>query len=531
MVAQNRAHGGTALAEAVRAAYREGQSDYLLEPLILADARGEPLGPIEDGDAVIFCCRRGEREIQLTEAFTEAGFSHFPRRAVQDLTFVILTRYHEKFNHLPIAFAPLEIPGALGEIVSRAGLRQLRVAESEKFAHVTFFFNDGRHQPFAGEQDVCIPSPKGIPFEQVPALSLLQVADAVIDGIESGHDLIVTNFANGDVIGHTPNCRAKVQCAEIVDAQVGRVVEAALAANYVVLVTADHGNLEEMLHPDGSPHVAHTANPVALLAIDRHAPTPFDLSDGKLADVAPTILSFLGIEQPPEMSGQRLLKGAGEGQPRRVLLIILDGWGIGRRDSSNPIYLARTPAWDALTGAFPPARLQAAGSAVGLQAGKAGNSEAGHLNLGAGRIVLQDDSRLELAMEDGSFFSNPILRRTITETGARQSTLHLIALLSEKSSHGSSDYPLALLKMAKASGLERVNLHLIFDGRSTEPGSAPDMLTKFERQIAEIGIGQIVSGVGRGLALDRDGNYAKTRRAYEAMVSGAGRRWPANARG
>ena len=131
-----------------------------------------PLGRIKDGDSVIFCCRRGEREIQLTEAFTEAGYDHFPRPDFQDLTFVILTLYHEKFKDLPVAFAPSKITDTLGEVISRAGLSQLHTAESEKFSHVTFFFNGGNNQPFAGEDDVRIPSPKGIPFDQVPELSL-----------------------------------------------------------------------------------------------------------------------------------------------------------------------------------------------------------------------------------------------------------------------------------------------------------------------------------------------------------------------
>ena len=159
-------HGATALAEAVRAAYRTGQTDYALEPLVAVDAEGAPVGRIADGDAVVFCCRRGEREIQLTEAFTEPGFDRFPRPQLRNLTFVPLTLYHEKFKDLPVAFAPSQIPDTLGEIVSRAGLRQLRVAESEKYAHVTFFLNGGNSQPFAGEDDLRIPSPVGIPYEQ-----------------------------------------------------------------------------------------------------------------------------------------------------------------------------------------------------------------------------------------------------------------------------------------------------------------------------------------------------------------------------
>jgi len=518
------ARGGVALAHTVRELYSEGQSDYALEPIVLVDAQGEPIGRIKDGDAVVFCCRRGEREIQLTEAFAEPGFDRFPRPDFHNLTFVILTLYHGKFKDLPVAFAPTKLKDTLGEIVGRANLRQLRVAESEKFAHVTFFLNGGNNQPFAGEEDVCVPSPKGIPFDQIPELSLAQVADQVVRGIEKQYDLIVTNFANGDVIGHTQNRDAKIKCARLVDARLGQVVEAALAAEYVVLVTADHGNLEEMTNSDGTPNVSHTANPVPFILIDPRAKSPAVLREGRLADLAPTILRALGIAQPDAMNGASLAPGYDWGGRRRLLLVILDGWGIGKNDDANPIFVAETPVWDNLTRRYPCTQLQAAGDAVGLGPGKAGNSEAGHMNIGAGRVVLQDDVRLDLAMKDGSFYTNEILCRAIHEVKQRNASLHLIGLLTEKSSHGSIDYPLALLRMAKANDLDKVYVHIIFDGRSTEPGSAPALLEKLERQVDEIGVGQIVSGVGRGIALDRDGNYAKTQRAYDAFVLGVGKK-------
>ncbi len=518
-------YGAAALAEAVRAAYRAGQTDYALEPLVAVDAAGAALGRIEDGDAVIFCCRRGEREIQLTEAFTEADFSRFPRRALHDLAFVILTLYHEKFHGLPVAFAPAQVAGTLGEAVSRAGLRQLRVAESEKYAHVTFFLNGGSSRPFPGEDDIRLPSPAGIPYEQVPELSLAEVAAAVTGGIAAGYDLIVTNFANGDVIGHTASRPAKLACAEAVSARLGQVVDAALAADTVVFITADHGNLEVMTHPDGTPHVAHTANLVPFIAVDPRAPAAVALratGAASLADVAPTILAALGVAPPAALEGTDLAPEHDWGGPRKVLLVILDGWGLGCEDETNPIHLAPTPAWDELVARCGMARLQAAGTAVGLGAGKPGNSEAGHMNIGAGRVILQDDVRLDLALQDGTFAANPILLNAVLGVKRRGKRLHLIGLLSERSSHGAIDYPLALLRMAAAHGLSDACLHLIFDGRSTAPGSAPDLLEALERRLAEIGVGRVVSGVGRGIALDRSGNYAKTRRAYEAMVDGIG---------
>jgi 2,3-bisphosphoglycerate-independent phosphoglycerate mutase len=514
--------GGNAIAEIVKGLYCEGQSDYGMDPIVRVDAQSQPIGRIKDGDAVIFCCRRGEREIELTEAFTEADFSYFPRQNLPNLEFAILTLYHEKFVHLPVAFAPVNISDTLGEIVSRAGLRQLRCAESEKFAHITFFLNGGRSEPFLGETDIRIPSPKGIPFDQVPELSLPLVSDEVIHGIEQGYDLIVTNFANGDVIGHTTNRESKIQCAECIDSNLGRVVEAALTAEYVVLVTADHGNLEELFSSNGSPHVAHTTNPVEMILLDPLAAASANLHDGKLADIAPTILSALGCEQSPAMDGHSLASDDIWGGRRKVLLIILDGWGNGKADDSNPIFLGHTPVWDDLLQHYPTCHLHASGDAVGLQKGKPGNSEAGHTNIGAGRIVFQDDVRLDRAILDGSFYNNQVFLRLMNNVIDRQSSLHLLALLTEKSSHGSIDYPLALLKIAKVCGVKEVYVHVIFDGRSTEPGSAPALLKKFETRMAEIGLGQIVSGIGRGIALDRDGNYARIKRAYDCLVLGVG---------
>ena len=522
MLTKSTTHGAIELGRVVSDLYAQGQSDYSLEPVVLTDSCGEPVGCIQNGDAVIFCCRRGEREVELTEAFTEPGFNRFPRPDLQDLRFVILTLYHEKFKDLPVAFAPKNVNNTLAEVVSQAGLRQLHTAESEKFAHVTFFFNGGDNQPFVKEDDVRIPSPKGVPFDQVPELSLTQVTEEVIRGIQKKYDLIVTNFANGDVIGHTSNDEAKIKCASVVDEHLGRTVDAALANDYTVFVTADHGNLEAMRNTDGTPHVAHTTNPVKFVLIDSHLEKNMTLRDGKLADVSPTVLSAMGLSQPADMTGHSLASTHDWGGKRRVLLVILDGWGIGHENDGNPIFLANTPRWDDLLRCWPNAQLDASGEPVGLKAGKTGNSEAGHLNLGSGRVIMQDDVRLDMAMQDGTFYNNEVFQQTIQEVKERGKNLHLIGLLSEKSSHGSIDYPLALLEMAKQRGLDQVYLHLILDGRSTEPGSAPMLLENLEQHMETLGIGKVVSAIGRGIALDRDGNYSKIQRAFEAFVLGKG---------
>lgn len=516
--------GGKAIASAVKELYAEGQSDYSMDPIVLEDQNGTPIGRINDGDAVVFCCRRGEREIQLTEAFTDPELDKFPRKTFLHLPFVILTLYHDKFKEFPVAFAPARVKDTLGETVSKAGLSQLRTSESEKFAHITFFFNGGNNKPFPGEEDIRIPSPKGIAFENVPELSLAEVAKQVIKAVDRNMDMIVTNFANGDVIGHTANRNAKIKCAEFVDMHLGTVVDTAIKAGYVICITADHGNLEVLTTEEGTPHVSHTTNPVPFILIDPLSDSLDKLLDGKLSDIAPTILQILEVKQPAVMDGNSLAPGHNFGSNRRVLLVILDGWGISYIPEDDPISIAKTPVWDKLLNKYPHSILLAAGEAVGLKPERAGNSEAGHMNLGAGRVVLQDDVRLDMAMKDGSFYQNAVILEAIRDVKERGSNLHLIGLLTEKSSHGSIDYPLAVIKMAKNAAVENVYLHMIFDGRSTEPGSAPSLMEKLDKLVEEIGCGMIVSGIGRGIALDRDGNYNKTKRAYDSFVFGIGKR-------
>lgn len=527
---QQTTFGAEALAKAVERAYEEGQLDYSLEPLNLEDDAGKAFGTIEAGDSVIFCCRRGEREIELTDAFTDPSFTGFAREKLDPLSFVILTMYHEKYTYLPVAFAPSRVRDTLAETVAKASLRQLHCAESEKYAHVTFFLNGGNGAAFPGEDDVCIPSPKGVAFDTVPALSLPQVATRVAEGISDGYDFIVTNFANGDVIGHTSNDKAKIETAHILDKYLGETLQRAKAAGYTTLITADHGNLERMHTPDGKPDVAHTENLVAFVMVPaegtaQHLPrTAFDpaRADGALCDVAPTVLAALGVAQPAEMSGKPMFAADHAG---KVLLIILDGWGMGEPNAGNPIVVAETPVWDDLLRRYPVRYLRASGDAVGLESGKAGNSEAGHLNIGAGRMVPQDDVRLEAAMQDGSFGENPVFVEAVERARKSGKAVHLLALLTKKSSHGSIDYPLELLKLCKRLEQEKVFVHIIFDGRSTPPGSAPTLLRELEETLQNTGVGQVVSGVGRGIALDRDKNWAKVRKAYDSLTAGTGKRY------
>ena len=298
------ATSGTA---AIRAAYAAGETDEFVKPQVVQHA-GQPIGLVRDSDGIIFFNFRADRARELTRSFTQSDFPGFPRPNQPQLTtFVCLADYDETFD-LPVAFPPESYPDLLGTVVSRAGLKQLRIAETEKYAHVTFFFNGGEEKPSPGEDRVLIPSPKDVAtYDQKPAMSAIEVTDEVVRRVESGdYALIVLNFANPDMVGHTGVLAAAVKAMETVDACVGRVIDAVLAAGGRALITADHGNCEQMDDGKGTPHTAHTANLVPLILVDPHR-RDAPLREGILADIAPTILQLLGLPQPAAMTGRSLL--------------------------------------------------------------------------------------------------------------------------------------------------------------------------------------------------------------------------------
>jgi 2,3-bisphosphoglycerate-independent phosphoglycerate mutase len=509
--------GSSLLSAEVRKAYEQGIDDYHMTPL-RSCALQKGFGKISDGDTVIFGCRRGEREIELTEMFTDPDFDNVTLKHIHDLEFVLLTQYHEKFSHLPIAFKPEHVPFPLAEVLSENGKTQCHIAESEKFAHVTFFFNGGENKPFPGETDVCIPSPRGVPFQEIPELSLPEVSAKACEAV-GRYDFIVVNFANGDVIGHTPDSQAKFTACKILSEQLEKVTRHAIALGYVVAVTADHGNIEKLYNKEGKPHVAHTTNKVAFMLIDGKNPqAKISLRDGSLKDVAPTILSVMGLDQPSAMDGACLCADYPFGDDRKVLLVIMDGWGLGSHDRNDTICMSDTPYWDMLLQKCSSSTLEASGSFVGLEDGKPGNSEAGHINLGAGRCVIQDDLRIDNAMENGEFENNEVILESVRRSIRKGSALQLITYLSFNSSHGSMNYAVEICRMAKKLGQKKVFLHVIFDGRSTENGTAPALLDELEHKLDAIGAGYIVDGIGRGYVLDRDKNYENVKKAYDLFI-------------
>ena len=303
--------GGEALAKAVEEMFKTGLDDYHLEPLNLVDEKGDGVGCVKKGDGVIFCCRRGEREVELTDAFADPDFSGFEREKIDPLDFVILTMYHEKYTYLPIAFAPSKVQKTLGEIVSKAGKTQMHLAESEKYAHVTFFFNGGVEEPNPGEDRILVPSPKVATYDMQPEMSANEVTEKVIEEIEKDkYDLIILNFANSDMVGHTGVFDAAVKAVETLDKCVKQITDAVIEKDGQILLTADHGNSDYMLDADGNVVTSHSTNPVPLVNISNDAKefNEYGMSgEGKLADLAPTLLTLMDIDIPEEMTGKPLV--------------------------------------------------------------------------------------------------------------------------------------------------------------------------------------------------------------------------------
>ncbi|RPH50172.1 MAG: 2,3-bisphosphoglycerate-independent phosphoglycerate mutase [Desulfobacteraceae bacterium] len=295
--------------DAVRNAYKRGETDEFVKPVAITDSSGKPGGIIRNGDAVVFINFRSDRAREITHALTDTEFKYFTRKSCPKLTgYVCMTQYDEKFN-LPVAFPPVHLKEILGEVISRKGLRQLRIAETEKYAHVTYFFNGGEEKPFPLEERCLIPSPRDIPtYDKKPEMSARLVTRELISRLKSSHyDLVVLNFANMDMVGHTGVLEAAINACETVDSCVGEIAEEVKKQGGVLLITADHGNAEMMIDENGHVHTAHTLNPVLLVLVD-DARKKAVLRKGNLGDIAPTILDIMEIEKPASMTGVSLLK-------------------------------------------------------------------------------------------------------------------------------------------------------------------------------------------------------------------------------
>ena len=512
------------IAKAVRAAYQAGEEDEALEPVVLVNGSGQPVGRIGDGDYVIFYDIRGEREIELTSAFVAQDFTHFERAPIA-VHFATMIEYaSDLVEH--VAFPPIrEIRNTLSEVVSQHGLKQIKISESEKAIHVRYFLNGKREEPFPGEHHVSIPSPEVDDYTEAPEMSAAGVARAAIEALDDPQaDLIVVNLCNVDVIGHIENHAAVLQAVEEVDRRVGEVVAAAQARGVTTVVTADHGTVEKWLYPEGTVDTGHTNSPVPFIIID---PTLTNITlpeGGTLTHVAPTLLHLLGLPQPAEMTAASLLPEGAARERRRVMLVIADGWGARDDAYGNMILEAQTPVMDRLQKEWPGTRLEAAGEAVGMPAGTVGNSEAGHTHIGAGRRVLSDRVRIDQAIADGSLAKNEAFRWAMEGAKRDGTKLHLLGIISFYSSHGSITHLKELMKMAHEIGVPEVYVHGMLGRRGERPESGAIYTEEIEKEAERLGSNfALVSIIGRFWSLDREGNWDRIEKTYRWLVEGKGR--------
>jgi 2,3-bisphosphoglycerate-independent phosphoglycerate mutase len=511
------------LSEAVRKAYGEGQEDETLLPLILADPQGRPAGRMVSGDSVIFYNIRGEREIELSRSLTERNFSPFPVHPDLNLNFATMIEYSQGLN-VRVAY-PAEgvLQDTLSDILSHHGLQQAKITEAEKAVHVGFFFNGKKEQPLPGEERIVIPTRKDVAlFDEAPEMSIEQITAAAINKIaDRNFNFIVVNFPNVDVVGHIENEAAVMRAVKAVDKHAGIVIEAAQREGMPIIVTADHGTVEKWLYPDGAVDTGHTDSlvPFILIHPDRKLTCR---KEGELTAVAPTVLNILGLPSSPLMTGRSLIEQTSFAPEKRLLLIILDGWGLNDNTDANLIARTGTPVMDDLMKRYPLSKLAAAGTAVGLPEGTVGNSEAGHLHIGAGRIVYSDRLKIGKAIDDGSFFHNDAFLSVIRQAKKASRALHLMGIVSFFSSHGSINHLFALMDMAKREEIEKLYIHSMLGRRGEMPESGARYIRKIEEKTLSLKSGQVVSVIGRYWSMDREENWDRIEKTYRMLVYGEG---------
>ncbi|AOW09248.1 2,3-bisphosphoglycerate-independent phosphoglycerate mutase [Flavobacterium gilvum] len=288
----------------IKESYKNDVTDEFIKPIIMVDDKNQPLAKIEEDDVVIFFNFRTDRGRELTEALSQKDF-HEQNMHKLKLYYVTLTNYDETYENVKVVYNKDNITETLGEVLAKANKKQIRIAETEKYPHVTFFFSGGQETPFEGETRILRNSPKVATYDLQPEMSAYELKDALVPELNKGEvDFVCLNFANGDMVGHTGVMSAAIKACEAVDACVKEVVEAALANDYTTIIIADHGNCETMINPDGSPNTAHTTNPVPIILVDKELK---NINNGVLGDIAPTILALMGIEQPAAMTSHSLL--------------------------------------------------------------------------------------------------------------------------------------------------------------------------------------------------------------------------------
>lgn len=511
------------MARAVRDAYHQGVDDEMLGPIVRVDKSGRPCGRINRNDAVIFYNIRGEREIELTRSLTEGDFEAFPVRKDLDLSFVTMIEYRKDLS-VDVAFPPAAgVDDTFGDVIARSGRRQVKITEAEKAVHVGYFLNGKREAPFPGEERVVVPTRSDVRlFDEAPEMSIDDITEAAIDAVEDDTiDVITVNLPNVDVVGHIENREAVIRAVEAVDRHAGIIVDKARERDMAVIVTADHGTVEKWMYPDGAVDTGHTDSPVPFVLMTGDENLVLH-NTGSLIDIAPTALELLGVDKPAAMTGRSLLNEPVSSPCRRLLLLILDGWGYNEKTEGNLIAAAETPVMDRIVKDNPHAYIDASGTAVGLPAGTVGNSEAGHLHIGAGRIIYSDRMRINQAIDDGTFYQNEAFIGAMNAAREKGSILHLMGIVSFFSSHGSVDYLFALMEMAKRHGITDVSIHAMLGRRGEKPESGAIYIQKIADKCHELGVGTVQSVIGRYWSMDREENWDRIEKTYRMLVDGIG---------
>lgn len=290
----------------IKESYGEEVTDEFLKPLVCVDDNSEPIAKIQDGDTLICFNFRTDRPREISTVLTQQDMPDYEMKKL-DLDYVTMTRYDETFKGITVLFEKDNIENTLGEVLAKAGKTQVRIAETEKYPHVTFFFNGGREEAYEGERRILIPSPKVATYDLKPEMSAYEITDAITEDIRKNHpDFICLNYANADMVGHTGDFEAAMKAAETVDTCVKKLLTTALDHDYDAIVIADHGNSDYMINKDGTPNTAHTMNPVPCIYVSKDA-NGKQIKDGKLADIAPTLLMLMGLEAPADMDGEVLI--------------------------------------------------------------------------------------------------------------------------------------------------------------------------------------------------------------------------------
>jgi 2,3-bisphosphoglycerate-independent phosphoglycerate mutase len=518
----------SSLAEAVKDSYKNGQEDESLEPIVIVDEKGVPLGRFEDGDSVIFYDIRGEREIELTMSLTDENFAEFPVKKSMRLHFTTMIEYHKDLK-VDVAFPPQkEVTDTFCHVLSQNNKRYVKIVESEKAVHLGFFFNGKSKEPLQNEERCFIPSKKIEKPDEDPEMQIAEVVKTIITKIhDETADVIIANLANVDVVGHTENKEAILRAIEAVDSSLGEIIDEAGRQELTTIVTADHGTVEKWLYPEGTIDTGHTSSPIPFFIVepDEAVNKKIQLrNNGELADVTPTVFDILGVDKPKAITGESLLfeNPYQEKSRKRLLLVILDGWGESDDTQGNLIYSAKTPVTDGLKKNFPWVRLKASGEAVGMPEGTVGNSEAGHLHLGAGRRILSDRLRIDEAIAYGSYYENQAFLDTMQKAKTSQKNLHLLGIVSFYSSHGSLEHLKSLLRMANKLEVPKVYVHSILGRRGEKPESGANYIREIEELTKNLNTGSVVTVIGRHWVLDREENWDRIEKAYNTLVFGQG---------